>query len=282
MAYVLSGFSDEYAPAFDEQIEGLQKLGMKYLELRFVDGVNVSELTDEQVQTVYDKLQKAGISVSSIGSPIGKIQIDEDFVAHLKKAERVFSIAKTFGCKYVRMFSFYLGDKTREECKDTVIERLRTLVALAEKYGVTLCHENEAKIYGEQPEECLALIKALDGKMRCVFDMGNFRLDGADPANAYELLKDYIEYFHIKDATVDGEIVPCGEGDAKIEEILKKHHSDKNVFVSLEPHLVAFTGLSLLAGSELTQKYSFANSQEAFTYASNNMQNILQRVNEAK
>lgn len=282
MAYVLSGFSDEYAPSLDEQIEGLQKLGIKYMELRFVDGINVADLTDEQVQTVYEKLQIAGIGVSSIGSPVGKIQLDDDFDAHVKKAERVFSIAQTFGCKYVRMFSFYLGERTREESKSIVIERLRVLVALAEKYGVTLCHENEAKIYGEQPEDCLALIKALDGKMRCVFDMGNFRLDGADPPRAYELLKDYIEYFHIKDATIAGEIVPCGEGDAKIEEILQKHKTDKQVFVSLEPHLVAFTGLSALAGSELTQKYSFANSQEAFTYASNNMQAILTKVNGVK
>ncbi len=40
---MLSGFADELAPALDRQIEGLQKLGMQYVEMRGVDGKGLVE-----------------------------------------------------------------------------------------------------------------------------------------------------------------------------------------------------------------------------------------------
>lgn len=275
MAYLLSGFADEYSANFQEQLEGFQKLGINYLELRFADGVNVADLTNAQVQTIKNKLQQANIKVSAIGSPIGKIKLCDDFETHLKQAERVFEIAKILDCDKIRMFSFYIENRTKQECKTEVIEKLKMLIETARRYEVVLCHENEAGIYGDSPESCLELFNAFKGELRGVFDMGNFRLCGFEPIDAYRLLKEYIEYFHIKDATLSGEIVPPGEGDAQIKEILKMHGGQKDVFVSLEPHLVQFTGLSKLASHQLMQKYNFETSQQAFTYATNGIKNIL-------
>jgi len=276
--YVFSGFADEYSPALDEQIAGLGKLGIRHLELRFADQINVSDFTVEKTAEVKAKLDAAGISVSAIGSPLGKIRLDDDFDAHLEKARRTFWLANRLGCPYIRMFSFYAPKgKNIRDCRDEVIEKVGALLDLADEYGVTLCHENEAKIYGEAPEMCLDLLQHFDGRLRCVFDMGNFRLEKYDPMAAYEMLKDYIAYFHIKDGTADHVILPPGEGEAQIEAILRAHRENGcgECVVSLEPHLHAFVGLSSLTGEQLSQPYRYDCAADAYTDAACRLGKIL-------
>lgn len=281
MAFILSGFADEYSANFDEQLKGFKSLGIKNIELRFVDGENVSVLSEKKVEEIKKKLKNSQIGVSAIGSPIGKISLEDNFDQHLQLAENVFKIAKKLNCAYVRIFSFYLNGKERKDCFEQVCERLKKLIELAKIYGVVLCHENEEGLYGQSPEQCYELLKTFEGKLRCVFDMGNFLLGGYDPEKAYSLLKDYVEYFHVKDALKNGVIVPCGEGDACIENILSafyKENPSKKVFVSLEPHLVDFVGLSSLATHDLKKEVNFKDEKEAFTYAHKNLTEILKRV----
>ena len=169
---ILSAFADEYSANFDDQLTICKELNVPNIELRFIDGKNVSTLTDEEVEETAKKLEQAGVGVSAIGSPIGKICLTDDMEAHLAMAERVFAMAKRFQAKYVRVFSFYLPEgKTREECRAEVLAALERLITLAEKYGVTLCHENEARIYGESPEYCLDILEYFGGRLKAVFDM---------------------------------------------------------------------------------------------------------------
>lgn len=279
--YVFSGFADEYSSVLDEQIAGLGKLGIRHLELRFADQINVSDFTVEKTAEVKAKLDAAGITVSAIGSPLGKIRVDEDFDAHLEKARRTFWLANRLGCPYIRMFSFYPPKgKDIRDYRDEVIARVGALLDLADEYGVTLCHENEAKIYGESPEMCLDLLQHFDGRLRCVFDMGNFRLEKYDPMAAYEMLKDYIAYFHIKDGTADHVILPPGEGEAQIEAILRTHRENGcgECVVSLEPHLHAFVGLSALTGEQLQQSYRYDCAADAYTDAARRLGRILEKL----
>ena len=279
MAYILSGFSDEYSANFDEQLEGAKKLGMEFIELRFVDGVNVSALTEQALKQVKEKLDKNGVKVSAFGSPIGKISLADDFNVHLELAEKVFLTARELDCKLIRIFSFYLNGRERKDCFNEVCERLSKLLEVADRYGVILCLENEEALYGQSPEHIRELCSAFGGRIRTVMDMGNYLLCGHEPyPNAYNLVKEYIEYFHVKDAIKSGEIVPCGEGEACIKEILndyKKENPEKTVFVSNEPHLVDFVGLNNLANHTLKKKVSFADDKQAFTYAFNNLKSLI-------
>ena len=267
---ILSAFSDEYADGLVEQCKALNDFGISYMEMRGVNGKNVSTLTKAEILEAKRTLLDYGIKVSSIGSPLGKIKIDGDLKGHLETAKRVFETANELGAKYIRMFSFYLPEgKTREECRGQVCDELEKLLLLADSYGVTLCHENEALIYGESPEKCLELVEYFDGKLKCVFDMGNFVLDGYNPLDAYKLLEKYVEYFHIKDALYAGAIVPAGKGEAQIKEILDlyKASGKKDTFITLEPHLQTFSGLNALVGKTFENPYKYENQKAAFTDA---------------
>lgn len=276
---ILSAFADEYSSAFDEQLNALNKFGINYVEIRGVDGKNVSELTKSQVQEVKTKLKARNIGVSSIGSPLGKIRLDGDMDAHIEQAKRIYETAETLGVKNIRMFSFYLPDgKSAIECKQQVFDAVGRLLKASEDFDVVLCHENEAKIYGESPENCRTLLDYFDGKLKCVFDMGNFVLDGFKPyPDAYKKLFDYVEYFHIKDSLYAGAIVPPGKGEAQIKEILADYRKNgkKDTFITLEPHLQTFDGLNALVGKSFDNPYKYETPQLAFTDAVEKLRGLL-------
>ena len=267
----ISAFADEYADSFAEQLQALNQFGISNIEVRHINGKNISVLSKDEVTEAKKLLDEYGIKVSAIGSPLGKIKLDRDISSHLETARRVFEAANLFGAQYVRMFSFYAPDgKNITDMKPQVLAALEKLVVLAREYGVTLCHENEAKIYGDIPARCEELLRHFDGELKCVFDMGNFVLEGVDPyLDAYELLKEHIAYFHIKDALSQGAIVPAGKGEAKIKEILLAHreYEKEDFFVSLEPHLQTFSGLNALVGRTFENPYQYADQKAAFTDA---------------
>ena len=274
----LSAFSDEYADGLQEQCQALNGFGIEYMEMRGVNGKNVSTLTKEEVKEAKKILADYGVKVSSISSPLGKIKVDGDLDGHFETAKRVFETANELGAKNIRMFSFYLPEnKTREESKGQVYGALEGLVKLSEEYGVTLCHENEALIYGESPEKCLEILEYFGGRLKCVLDMGNFVLDGYNPMDAYKLLENHIEYFHIKDALYAGAIVPAGKGEAQIKEILDAYKASgrKDTFITLEPHLQTFSGLNALVGKTFENPYKYNDQKEAFTDAVAKLKGLL-------
>ncbi|MBR4059885.1 MAG: sugar phosphate isomerase/epimerase [Lachnospiraceae bacterium] len=252
MAYEkISGFSDEIEKSIDVQFEVLNKLNIKYFEVRGVDGKNISTLSDEEVLTLKSKMEQYGIKVSSIGSPIGKIKIEEDFAPHFEVFKHVVNIAKTLGTKYIRMFSFYHegGDEWTAEEREEVLARLRQMIAYAKEQGVILLHENEKGIYGDTADRCIDVMKELGCEhFRAVFDPANFVQCGQDTRYAFDNLKEYVEYMHIKDARFeDGKVVPAGMGDGNVAYVLKElFENGYQGFLSLEPHLGSFEGLAAL------------------------------------
>lgn len=276
----MSAFADEYSDNFDTQLAMLNEQGIGYIEPRFIDGKNIADFDALGAKEIKKKLDASGIKVSSLGSPLGKINLGDDMDAHMETVKRVCETANILDTKNIRMFSFYLHDgKTPEECRSEVIENLGRMVDISQSAGVNLCHENEAKIYGENPERCLDILDTFDGKLKCVFDMGNFVLDGCEPVSAYEMLSKYVEYFHIKDSFYKPRaIVPPGCGDGKIAEVLGKHLDlyKKDVLVTLEPHLETFSGLNkLVGGDEFENPYRFESKEIAFLTAVEKLKEII-------
>lgn len=276
---ILSAFSDEYADSFTEQLEGMRGFGIDFIELRHVDKKNIAALSSNEVKDAKRKMDFYGIKASAIGSPLGKIRLDGDMNAHLDDARRVFEAANAMETPFVRMFSFYSPKgQNIADMRNEVLENIKKLLALADRYGVVLCHENEAEIYGDNPARCLDLLESFGGRLKCVFDMGNFVLGGTEPyREAYPILRDHIAYFHIKDALAAGAVVPPGKGEARIKEILNAHRAstDGDIFISLEPHLQTFSGLNALVGRAFDNPYKYPDAKTAFTDAVNKIKEII-------
>ena len=277
----ISAFSDEYSPALDEQIEGLLANKVRMTELRGVDGTNVSDLTPAEAAEVKRKLDANGISVSAVGSPIGKIKITDPMEPHLDKLKNTCELAAVLGTGRIRMFSFYIPDGKYGEYRNEVIDRTGKMLEAADEYGVTLCHENEKGIYGDSPERCLELLEAFPGKLGCVFDPANFVQCGAEPfSHAYDLLKHHITYMHIKDALKAGTIVPSGMGVGGIPEILALVNFERSgdFVLTVEPHLRVFAGLEKLEGGPRTALgNAYETSAEAFAAAVEYLRRCLPR-----
>lgn len=247
----ISSFADEISPDINVQVKVLCDLGIKYVELRSVWDKNVLDLTDGEAAEVKRVFDENGISVSSIGSPLGKIDIDGDFEAHLDGLRRAIWAADFFGARYIRIFSFYHKGKTLDECREKTMRRLETMLGVAKRHGVILCHENEAAIYGEKGAECQEILEEMnDPNFRAVLDPANYILAGERPYVCLMREHNFIEYLHIKDAKFGGEICPAGRGDGQVKEVLDFLRYRDGMFLTLEPHLSLAGSMRGFSGPE--------------------------------
>lgn len=282
LKYHISGFSDEIDSDIKVQFEHLNKLGIKYFEPRGINGTNISALTLDEAKQLKETMDKYGINASSIGSPIGKIGIKDEFEPHLEKLAHTIEIAKILGTKYIRVFSFFIPKEDDPAIyRDEVMARMKAMTALAGREGVILLHENEKDIYGDIAARCKDILDTVDSdNLRAVFDPANFvQCDQVTYPDAYEMLKDHVVYMHIKDALfADSSVVPAGHGDGRVRDILRAlSDRDYDGFLSLEPHLGSFDGLGdLEVGDEML---SLTKSDAGkFTLAYNSLKKILDDI----
>lgn len=267
----LCAFSDEASDSVEGQITALSRNNIKLIELRSIGGVNVKDFTDEQAREYAKKLSENDIKVWSIGSPLGKVDIMENFTEYEKTVRRVYEIANIFECDKVRVFSFYNAYGESEK----VFENLRRMVKIAGEYGITLYHENEKGVYGDVVGRVENIAANVSG-LKFVFDPANYVQEGEDVTAALKKVGKQTAYFHIKDAIKgSGEIVPAGEGDGEIEKLISLVTGDK-VF-TLEPHLSLFTAYAAIDDTELKNKYHFATNDESFDFAVNALKNLLKK-----
>lgn len=280
MHFIISGFSDEIDEDISIQFETLKRLGIHYFEARGVNGTNIADLSDEQLHELVRKMDEYHIKTSSIGSPIGKIFITDDFEPHFEKFKRVVEIAKILGTSYIRIFSFYIPEnKKHEDCRSEVIARLQRMCDYAKEQEVVLLHENEKGIYGDTASRCVVLFEELSSpNFKAILDPANFVQCGEDVKEAFMKLEPYMAYMHIKDAKSDGTVVPAGEGDGAIEYTLKRlREKGYSGFLSLEPHLGNFAGLENLEIDDKMTKLE-KSSEKTFILAYESLKKILERV----
>jgi 3-dehydroshikimate dehydratase len=263
----LSAFADEISPDLDEQVATLRREGIHYLDLRGMWNINVLDLSDAQIGQIKQALDTGGIKVAAIGSPLGKTAIDSRFEETMQKLERAIEVAQAFGTSFIRIFSFYppayphgISAQTGEN-RDEVMRRLRAMIERASSANVTLLHENEKDIYGDTIERCVDLMQSCANEhFKAILDPANFIQCAQIPyPDAYDALRPWLAYMHVKDALPDGKVVAAGEGAGRWPDLLQRLHAGGyDGFFSLEPHLAAAGQFQGFSGPDLFGKASQA------------------------
>ena len=217
-------------------------------------GVNVVDLSDEQLADLAKLLKDAGMGVSAVASPIGKVDISLDAELEVERLRRIIRVAHALETPSIRIFSFFRGeDVPVESTRDAVMLRMRALADEAEREKVTLLHENEKDIYGDTPERVLDLVETVGSSaLRLAWDSANFVQVGvAHPHDdGYAKLRPYLDYLQVKDAVAaTGEVVPAGQGDGQVLQTVQALAADGYTgFASLEPHLAQAHALGGFSG----------------------------------
>lgn len=266
----LCAFSDEAAADLAGQADALERNGIRMTELRSVGGKNVRDLSLREAKEIRAYLAGRGISVWSVGSPLGKIDLAAADEAYLDVAEHVCELAAALGTDKVRAFSFFhaYGEKNR------VLDVCNAMAERARRWGVTLYHENEKEIYGDTAARVRELMEGLEG-WKFVYDPANF-LQVGERAEDTLPLAERCEYFHIKDViAATGELVPAGYGDGAIDRLIGYAHGNKTL--TLEPHLALFESFREIDGGELKHKFVYRSRSEAFDAAVGALRALLER-----
>jgi 3-dehydroshikimate dehydratase len=255
--FILSAFADEISPDPQEQVDVLRRCGVRHIELRSIHKTNVLDLTDLQVQEFKSLLDRHGFGLSAIGSPIGKVKIDQPFEPHRKRFERALELCKVFGTPNIRVFSYYKPEDTAwEQWRGEVLARMGEKVRLAEKAGVRLVHENEHAIYGDSPDRVVDLLRTIESPaFRAVYDAANYVFCGYDPWEGWQKTKGWTAHFHIKDwiaGARHGSL--AGEGQGRLPEVMADAAATYDGFATLEPHLLGGGPTGGVTGPDLFPK----------------------------
>ena len=244
-----SGISDEAGRDLGTQIRAHRELGWDWMELRLVDGENVSLLPDDAFETVYREVSEAGLGVSCFAGTIGNWakSIGGDFGADMDELTRVVPRMRRFGTRYLRIMTWpNEPDSPLEDgaWRDESLRRVRQLVEVAEGEGVVMGIENCRGWAGLSVENAIEFLGAVDSpSLKWLYDTGNVVSHGQDPWTFYTHIREQIAYVHAKDCkrTAAGtKTVYCGEGDARVSEILADlARTGYDGFVSIEPHIAA-------------------------------------------
>lgn len=254
----LSAFGDEIAPDLEDQIAVLKQQSVGAVELRSAWGTNVVDMDVEMLDRAHRLLDAAGIGVSAVGSPVGKVSIEDDPGSEVARLHAAIEAARRLNTTRIRIFSFFIPEGRYLEFRDDVLRLLSLFAHEAEQRGMELVHENESYIYGDDAQRCLDLVESVgSAALRIAFDPANFVQVGVKPYDdAWPLLAQYVTHFHVKDAVeVDREggppyparaeelqlmasVRPAGEGDGQLDLLLPALESQGyRGFLVIEPHL---------------------------------------------
>ncbi len=233
-AIQIGAITDEFSTDIAVAVEAMREIGMTGAELRMVNGKNIMDLTDAELDAALAVVRGAGMSVVSIASPLLKCTlpdappIDERFQQDVfaakhtfedqaKLAERAFEIAKRSGAKIVRVFSYWRVTEP-SAVFERVVDALQELSDRAAEHGLIIGIENEHACNIATAQDTARVLAAVDHEnLKVVWDPANAYVSGEEPfPKGYQVLEARrIAHLHAKDCTLTGHKpnwCPLGEG----------------------------------------------------------------------
>lgn len=280
MNWIVSAFADEAGGECAQQIKSLQSAGLKHIDIRNIEGHNITALPLETAREVKKQLDDGGIAVNMFGSPIGKIDIADDLQSDIDRLRHLGELAPILDCRAVRMFSFFnKAEKSHHEWHAKSLSRLETLRDEAQKLDLVLFHENERHIFGDLCEDVLHIAPLRDENFKLIFDFDNYNQSGENVWENWKKLADVTDAIHLKDS-LGGQHTPVGLGGGFVREIMADAVARGwNGPLSIEPHFshsgaVAATGPSGIAN----EQFSKLPAPESFHIAAETAMNLLREV----
>jgi len=195
---------------------------MTAAELRVVDDKNIMDLTPAELQRAKEALDAAGLRVVSIASPLLKCVLPNapDLDSRFQRdvfasrhtiddqpglARHAFDVARFFGARIVRVFSYWRTVKP-ELCLDAIVAALSQLALLAEKEDMLIGLENEHACNLATASEMARVLDLIPHpNLGIVWDPANALVAGEDPfPGGYSLLpKQRIVHVHAKDCHME-------------------------------------------------------------------------------
>jgi sugar phosphate isomerase/epimerase len=203
------------------------------------------------------------------GYPTTINTINCDFESYKEKVHHACKLANVFKTDKIRMFSFFHAYEKQE----LVFKYLKEMCEIASLYNVKLHHEDEKDVFGDTIDRVLEIMENVDG-LYYIFDPANYIQCGQDCSLGLEKLFATTGYFHIKDVISEtGQLVPAGYGDGKIKDMLTM--VDRDIVLTIEPHLAVFEGYSNIDNTEMQHKFVFSSNKEAFNFAVKSLKELL-------
>lgn len=273
--FILSAFADEASDTLEGQIAALHRNGIPCLEPRSIGGA-VIDKTDDELFSIRRTLDENKIGISSLGSPIGKYKIEDDFEPHYEKFLRALRACEILGTDRMRIFSFFVSQEEKAKYRDEIMRRMEKMLSEAEKRKIKLCHENESHIYGQNPEEVCDLLTSLPS-LHGIFDAANFIMEGQNVKGGFDATRLHLEYLHVKDMNARAKVnVPVGEGDGMYSELLSLLENEtRTITLTLEPHLHFFRAFKDIDTHTFRSAKDFKSNDEAFDAAAESLKSLL-------
>jgi L-ribulose-5-phosphate 3-epimerase len=255
----LGVLTDEVSDNFIEALDWVVEQGLKHVEIRTVNGLNMIHLTDEQVEEVIQEVKKRGLFVSAVASPLFKCALDpsrpvasgdrfgqkeESVESHFIMLDRAITIAKTFDTKMIRIFSFWRENEPDLHEKE-IVKHLKTASTIALENEIILLLENEPSCNGGFADEVARIVRSVNSPALAVlWDPGNEVYGGRTSYHqGYEQVRKLIGHVHLKDAHIDEygnpACVPIGLGAVNFTKQLQALEKDgyQGLF-TLETHYI--------------------------------------------
>lgn len=252
----ISYLTDEAHDDFAKALELGRQWGLRYAEVRTIDGVNVMDCTDEQIARAKRLLDDHGMTVSAVATPFLKCTIPGQtgaqagpmhgarqltYEEHLALLKRGVQLAKAFGTDKIRIFSFWRQDGV--DFWGRLEEAVAATLEAVAGTGVTPCLENEGACFiGTSQELAQAAERLTDPRLKFIWDPGNSTYSGMPPREEdFAKFINRVGLIHIKDARYDaaqGKYVPAlvGQGETNYAAELKRISAHYKGVLTLEPH----------------------------------------------
>ena len=257
--FQVAAITDEFSADLETAARAMAEIGIAGAELRVVDGKNILDLGDEELEAAIRTVRANGLEIVSIASPLLKCvlpdtpEIDARFQkdvfasAHTfadqpRLAARALDIARRTEARIIRVFSYWRTVEPKA-CFERVVTALRGLAETAAREGVVIGLENEQACNVATAEEAARVLAAVGHPgLKVVWDPANALVSGEDPfPEGYGWLDPgRIAHVHAKDCGFEnGKLTWAALGDGVIDwrgQLAALRRDGYTGWISLETH----------------------------------------------